>query len=186
MYHIQKHESAIDPVEFQDGNNVQKHCLLLLLSYKKNCNSRSDFIISFAEYRSLKFFSDTYLKKKNTFLILYLIKNTFYSGKKCFPWKIMKQFWFFMHFNVVQKLWAKTSLFSALISRTVYSYLSNKRRATHTLWKVKISAHRPKNVANKWLISISWIVIKYRSFGSFKNHAYASNTIDDWVVVHQN
>ena len=87
MYHIQKHESAIDPVEFQDGNNVQKHCLLLLLSYKKNCNSRSDFIISFAEYRSLKFFSDTYLKKKNTFLILYLIKNAFYSGKKCFSLK---------------------------------------------------------------------------------------------------
>ena len=33
------------------------------------------------------------------------------------------------------------------------------------------------------LDSIKW---KYRSFGSFKNHAYTSNAIDGWEVVHQN
>ena len=26
---------------------------------------------------------------------------------------------------------------------------------------------------------------KYRPFGSFKNHAYTSNAIDGWEVVHQ-
>ena len=33
------------------------------------------------------------------------------------------------------------------------------------------------------LVSNEW---KYRSLGSFETHAYASNTLDGWVVVHQN
>ena len=38
-----------------------------------------------------------------------------------------------------------------------------------SLLKVKISAHRPIFFANKW---------KYSSFGSIKNHAFTSNTIN--------